>query len=233
MRNATFDELVEQTRSESKLSTHSSRGIENREYIQQVVKRTYELLWDDYDWEHLRIHREDAKVTLYAGQRLYDFPVNIDINGITQAWVKFGNAWVKPRYGIDYTHMTMIDAENNVRADPVTNWMVRDQNQFEVWPLPASNGNLMAFEGKKKFVQLVESTDRAELDAMCIVLTAASEILMGNNQKDGEIKKKLADARIMKLRARTSSDRRVIVGGSDPHQNEYQRWPRIRAVYNR
>lgn len=232
MIGATLDELVDQLRAETKMSTHSSRGLENREYLTQIIQRTYEVLWDDYDWEHLQVKREDATVAMAAGQRYYDYPDNMAMTGINEVWHKVGNAWMRLEYGIDYSHYSQFDPEQNVRADPVLRWQVRDNDQFEVWPLPQSNTTIIAFDGKKKFVPLVNPTDRAQIDTLCIVLSAAAEILMGMNSKEAETKGKLASSRILKMKARTSK-KRTIMGSGDPHSNRNQQFPRVRAVYAR
>lgn len=233
MRGTTYDGLVELLRAECRASTNASRGLENKEYLQQVLNRVYETLWDEYDWEFLQIKREEATVTLQAGQRYYSLPENVDVDTINKAWHNYGNVWIPIEYGIDYSHIGQMNPDLNVRADPVTNWDMRGDNEIEVWPVPASNGNKIAFVGKKKFVRMVNPTDVCELDDVMIVLFAATEILAAMGNKDAEIKSKLAVNRLNKIKGRTASKRRIIVGGGSAKANPYLGYPRIRVVYGR
>jgi hypothetical protein len=231
MRNTTLDELVEQLRAECRLSTDSSRGVESRSMLVQVINRTYEVLFDDYDWSFLKLKREDCFKQLYAGQRYYNCPVESDVDSLTRAWINYGNVWVPLEYGIDFSHYSQMDSEQDQRADPAQCWVVRDDGQFEVWPIPASNDNRIGFEGKRKFSRLSAGSDRCVLDDSLVVLFAAAEILAGNKQPDAPMKLQMAQARLAKLRASAAGQSRSTVGRGD-RQDDIRGWPRIRAVWN-
>lgn len=233
MRGKTLDNLIEAVRAECRLSTDNSRGLENREYLTQVIRRNYEVLWGEYDWPHLAVHREDCYITLQSGQRYYDLPANVDVETIKNAYTNFGNVWIPLTYGIDLSTYNLINSEADFRADPVSRWMIRDENQIEVWPIPASNGNKVGISAKRAFVPLTAGSDRVELDDILIILFTSAEILAANKAEDAKKKEQMASARLLKLRARINSHSRVIVGGVDPLNNRGAGWPRIRAVYAR
>jgi hypothetical protein len=107
-------------------------------------------------------------------------------------------------------------------------WQIHDGNQFEVWPLPASNGALVRFSGRRKITPLVGDDDRCDLDDQLVVLYAAAEVEAKKSQKDADLKLAAAKARLLTLRARTSDRRRVRMGMGES-QEDGRGWPRIRA----
>lgn len=234
MRGKTLDQLIEAVRAESRLSTANSRGLENRENVAQVIRRNYELLYGDYDWPHLAIHREDCFVTIQAGQRYYDYPSDIDIETITGVFTNYGDAWVPLAYGVTLATYNVIDSEADQRCDPAQRWQIRDDRQFEVWPIPATNGSLIGFEGRLKFAPLNRGSDRCLIDSSLIELFCAAELLEAVGAKDAQTKRSLASARLLKLRARTSGNGRCIVGGTDPlNSQQSPGGTGLRVVYAR
>lgn len=232
MRGTTLDQLVEQLRAECRLSTDSSRGVENRSWLVQILNRTYEVLWDDYEWEFLHIKREDAKKALQAGQRYYDIPSDMEVDQATNCWINYGNVWLPLQYGIDYSCYSQLDPDKGMRADPAQRWCIRNDGQFEIWPMPASdNTQQVAFEGRRKFKRLAANSDRCLLDDALVVLFAAAEILKGNKQPDADSKLTMAQARLAKVRAKAADRKRVRIGMGSPADAQ-RGYPRIRAVYN-
>lgn len=230
----TFQEVVQMVRNESRLSTNTSRGIDHLDHIKQLVRRHYLTLAEDYDWPHLRIKKEssEGRKVLAAGQRYYNFPVNLNPLKIERAVVKFGNQWLPVEYGINYTDQySAMDPDSNQRTDPVTNWTFYTDAMFEVWPLPASNGvangnNEIAFEGQKNVELLVADTNRLDMDDMLISLMCSSEILAANDQKTAaEVKGQAAMARLGRLRANLR-DRTRYAMGLGQVRNSAHMWPR-------
>jgi hypothetical protein len=212
MRNTTLDEMVEQLRAECRLSTDSSRGMESRPHLIQVLNRVYETMWNDYDWDFLKVTREDSQKNINAGQRYYDAPTIMDVDQINEAWVRWGGNWRKLDYGIGYEQYNQHDSSLDVRQDPACRWEVRDNRQIELWPIPASGGSIMAFEGQRRFARLAAGEDRCLLDDTLIVLFSAADILQGNKQEDAKAKSTMAQARLAKLRASATGKSRTTVG---------------------
>lgn len=230
---ATWGEVIEATRNEARLSSNTSRGLDHLEHIKAITKRIYKTLAEDYDWRHLELKRDSSvsRKVLQAGSRYYDYPAAVNPQKIEKVWVKWGSVWHELDYGISYERRTEMDPDNDQRADPATHWQAYGGTQFEVWPLPASNGvadgsNEVAFEGQKIVTDLTATTDRLDMDDHLIVLMAATEILAGNGQdKAAQVKAAAANARLERLRANTGSGLRVRMGLGRVNASG-DRWPR-------
>lgn len=215
-------------RDECGTSSNSSRGTDNLAYLQRLIARTYEFLVDEYDWSFLRIDNDEATKELEAGERYYDFPVAMDMKDAIHADHFYGNVWVPLDYGIDMSDYTAMNPETNQRADPAIKWQVKNERQFEVWPMPASTGNLVRFRGRRLPERLTADDSRADMDDQLIVLYAAAEVLSKKGQKDAELKLAAAKQRMMQMKAAYSSKLKVRIGMAerlDPQRG----WPRIRA----
>lgn len=231
MRFSTFSQVVEEVRLESKISTNPSRGIDNREYIEQIVKRNYEFLWDSYEWEHLNIKHTEAKIALQAGQNIYSFPSNIDLTSVSKVYASVGVQWIPVEYGITLADYSQINPTLGMRADPVQKWEARSMDSFEVYPMPASNVESIGFDAKEKYTVPVQGTDIIRMDALCIILLSSAEIMAGNNAKEAQLKLKMAQDRIDKFKARTASKTRFRIGL--PQANSGNPPKQIRVAYAR
>jgi hypothetical protein len=96
-------------------------------------------------------------------------------------------------------------------------WDYKDisEKQFEVHPIPNTDGGYMRFSGTRNLNPLVADTDKCTLDADLIVLFAAVEILGPRNDKEAERKLKLANAHLVSLRGlyQSTGDGRYVLGG--------------------
>jgi hypothetical protein len=223
MLRKTLAEIVEVVRSEAKLSTNTSRGIDHGDYIRTLIRTTHESLAEDYEWPHLRLRRGDSFKTLAAGQRYYDFPVNLNVQFIEGAYVQWGASWLPLVYGITAENYTSLDSDDDQRADPVQAWEWYSNdglNQFEVWPIPAQNDVVIAFEGRRAINPLVEENDRADIDHLVIAYTVAAEILADNGKKESAaLKIDKATSRLNRLmaNARGATPQGFVMGGNDPN----------------
>lgn len=200
-RGTQLQTLTEMLQDECRLSSATSRGVDHRTYLQRLIKRVQEELYDEFDWPFmkLRLTSAEAGKSMEAGSRYYDFPTSLNPERITQAWHKNGGIWVKLTRGIDPSHYSAMDPETDVRGDPVQRWDWYGEDQFEVWPLPASDDDEVRFEGRKKLTALSSEAATADLDDILIVLFCAAEVLAPNNQKDAEIKLQKAQRRLANL----------------------------------
>lgn len=214
-RNVTLNELTRQVRAECRLSTGASRGLDDLENIQQLIKRVQETLYDDYDWPFMRIDKTSATKVLSAGQRYYDVPVTMNIERAFSVWHNQGaNVWMELPQGISMAEYSQQDSDNNNRADPALKWDILNETQIEIWPLPASDGGLIRFDGLKKLTPMVTVEDRCDLDDKLIVLFVSAEILAGTKQADAQLKLELANRRLAKMQGRLVSKKRLFMGGA-------------------
>lgn len=216
MRNVTLNELVEQVRAECRLSTNQSRGLDDISNIVQMIKRIQETLYDEFDWPFMRIDKTEATKTLSAGQRYYDFPVNMNMERAFSLWTNSTSVWTELPQGISLADYSQINSDDNMRADPPLKWDIINETQYEIWPLPASNGSQVRFDGMKKLTVLVDMEARADLDDKMIVLYVAAEILAANKQPDAQVKLEHAQRRKATLQGRLVSKKRLFMGGQPP-----------------
>lgn len=185
----TLQTLIEMTRDEARLSSNTSSSTDHFNHVQRVVKRHYNMLCGMSGWSHLQIYREDAGIVTQAGQRYYDFPAKLNPLTIKEVWLHWGNIWIPVNYGIELSHYTAKDSDNNGRSSPIERWMMRDANQFEVWPMPNRSGDEVRFVGEKIPEQLINLDSRADMDDDLVALFAAGELLIENGSKDsGQLK---------------------------------------------
>lgn len=224
-RGTTLGELILMLRAEIGDATSASLGQNNLPHLQQTLRRTQEFLWQDFSWPHLRVYREEI---LQAGQRYYSFPADLDFDRVENAQVRYDEDWRPVVYGIEHQHYNAMDPELNDREDPVLRWQAHEGDQYEVWPLPATNGLRLRFEGIKKLAPLLAEQDRAELDDNLIVLFAAAEILSRRQSADAKAKENLATRLYSRLRGHQTSKTKMIVmgGGFDPNQRASIQRPR-------
>lgn len=216
----TLGEVIQAVRAECGLSTNTSRGIDHLDNIRQLIRRHQQTLAEDFDWQHLEIRRESdlSRKLLQAGSRYYDFPAALNPLKISGAWVRSGSLWVEMNYGINYRSHDAYNPDTDERSDPPTHWGFIGAEQFEVWPLPSTNGvangdNELGFTGQKKLEALTEDSSRLDLDDILIILMVSTEILAG--QKRGEaaaIKGDAAMARLARMRGNLSSKTRYVMG---------------------
>lgn len=216
---ATLRSIITAVRSEASLSTSTSRGVDHREHIVQLIKRNYETLAEDFDWEHLKLLKDAsiARKSMAAGQRVYDFPTAVNLQKITGAWVKWGGVWAKLDYGVGFENYSAYDSDDtDIRADPVRSWQFYGHNQFEIWPIPAttgaSEGYQVAFEGQKAIEALTTDDSRLDMDDHLITLMVAAEILNETDPKRAAVKQNAANARLLRTRGNMSGRTRVAFG---------------------
>jgi hypothetical protein len=225
----TLEQLVEMTLDAVGASSATSRNNDYRQYVIRQIQRVYETLCDDFDWTFLRVSNDEAMKEVEAGERYYDFPVAMDMRNVVECWYFYNSVWVPLTYGIGPEQYTAMNPELNQRADPAIRWRDSSERQFEIWPLPASNGNIVMFRGRRLPTPLTSDTARADMDDQLIVLYTAAEILAKSNQKDAELKLAAANARKIRMRALYSDKNKVRMGMGQSWEQDQRGWPRIRA----
>lgn len=209
-RGTQLRELVIQLRHELQQSANPAHGVNTVDSHKYKLNATQEFLWNDFAWSY---KNGPFDVETQAGERLYDLPC--DQGSIRRVEVKWGNVWHPVAWGIGGRELSSIDSELDERTDPITKLDIRDEGQFEVWPLPATDGNTIRFYGRASYAKLVNDADRAVLDDRLIVLFTAA-----NLAPKEQYQRKLAEAntyyRTMKKRGRIPSRGFVLGGGSGP-----------------
>ena len=184
-RRTTLGTLVTMLRSETFTSVNSAHGVSQESTMKHLLARVQEDLWDEFEWPHLRVFEDKA---LQAGQRYYDYPTGVRFDRIKAVWVRNGSQWVPLRRGIGPDQYSIYDSDDTAaRSDPARNWDFyagAAADQFEIWPMPATNADATTREGYVRFAAirelapLVSESDRADLDDRLIVLGAAVDMLV-------------------------------------------------------
>lgn len=222
MRGQTLLELLSDLKAECGYSQNAAHGVNNRESLVQVLKRTQRRLWGDWDWMHMRVSRD---MPINAGQRYYNCPDDLPYERIDAAEVKFGGIWLPLRFGVDERQYSIFDPRQNERSWPVQRWDIAEdpadtvgtpdnRGMIEIWPLPSDSGVVggtlegnIRFTGIRFLRPFAADADRCDLDGDLIVLFAAGEILSRDRKADAQMKMQAGQSLYMKLRGNQEKNR--------------------------
>jgi hypothetical protein len=212
-RGITLGELITDLRHETNTSADPALGIQSRDKYAHVLKRAQETLWLEHDWQHLKVTRF---VTMAAGQRYYDWPSDLAPDRIDRVEFREETTsnWRPVDRYITTEDLNLHDSDTGVRQDGVKKWdLNEDGAQFEVWPIPESNGTntgasksyILRFHGVRNLNPLLnDNDDTCDLDSNLIVLSAAVTLLAATDSKAAEEKAASAGRLLKRLKANSS-----------------------------
>jgi hypothetical protein len=217
-RGTSLGQLIDDLRAEVGHSLQPNLGKATRDVIINQIQRVQRRLWDDYSWPFLRVKRD---LTISAGQRYYDLPSDVVFERIERVETKHGDVWTKLTYGIGSDQYNQHDSDNGVRSSPIRRFDNHENNQIELWPVPANNSEAdgagsVRIYGIKNLSALIADSDTADLDDQLIVLYAAAEILARQKQADAQNKLAQAQAHYSRLKARTAKTETFVISGGEP-----------------
>lgn len=218
-RGTQLSALVDMLRAEIGASTNVAMGVNALPQLKQTLNRTQQRLWAEFDWPFAYIERDEPMVN---GERYYAFDNDIDFDRIVCAHVKWSDTWRSMEYGIGPGEYNRSDPEDNEKEDPVTNWRHYEGNQFEVWPVPASNDSVIRFKAIKKLPNMVNDSDVALLDDNLIVLFAAAEFLAKAKSEDAAAKLQSAQALYVTLKGNGIKTGVFTLGGGIPSGKDWK-----------
>lgn len=225
--------LVDMLRKEVGDATNAALGANAVDHYKQTLSRIQQQLFDEHDWPFKKIKRD---IQLQAGVRYYAFPDDLDSDRINMVQHRNGAQWCKVDFGICEEQYNQIDSDADDRNDVIQRWDFHEDDEFEVWPIPATTGQTLPgvernlrMRGTKKLNPLVSESDRAELDDILIVMTAAAEILTRRKAADAKDKSATAARRMVTLKAAFSKKNTFQIGGGDDYEDEKN--PRILVAY--
>lgn len=195
-------------RAELGRSTSVAVGVDDAEILKDVIRRTQETLYEDFDWPFLR--EMFPAITLNAGQRYYDIPAAFNYDRIEDAAIRISGRPVPFYRGIDFENYTTFDSDAGVRAAPAQRWDIRwtgTKEQIEIWPIPVDSSNAMQFKGIRKLRDLTADDDVTDLDDNLIVLFSAAELLARQKSEDANIKLKAGQQLYSRLKGRSAAAR--------------------------
>jgi hypothetical protein len=242
-RGATLEQMLYDLRGEVGQSTNPAVSRSTRGRFITIINRIQKRLWYDYDWPFLEITKD---VQLQAGSRYYDFPDLIDMDRAIKLQTRWGGEWLKMGFGIEGKHYSQYNSDGGVgveeRLDPAWRWKYyleddSDDPQFEVWPMPASNGVESTLEGYvrvtgiRKLNPLVNDADVCLLDSDMIVLYAASEILARRRVADAQAKLENANSIYNRLKGKATPAEPFKIGGDADENSCGRRQIELRVAY--
>lgn len=221
----TLETMVRDLRYETRRSANPNIGKDELPALKRILYRTQFFLYWDYDWPFLKVRRD---ITMAQDQRYYDFPDDMDFERIYQARSNGFNTWNLITRGITMEDYNIYDSDNGDTGTPVRKWDIIDAGsgeQMEVHPMPAEDGEIVRLDGFKKLGALTEDADVCTLDDNLIVLFAAANVLVG--QDNNLAKELLAQANKLYLKMRAGAARRnggyFVLGGEmrgDPYKDQ-------------
>lgn len=193
--------LLAQLRAETGRSQDVSVGIPEADNLKELLSRTQETLYDEYEWPHLTVQRS---VALAPGQRYYDLPSDLNFDRIHDVKLRYNTVYVELDRGIEFEDYSIFDSNASTpeRSFPTLKWDIRDTGsgeQLEFWPITNQTATVYFF-GTKALSDLIQESDRADLDDRLIVLFAAAELLSRQKSNDAKVKLSLAERRLATLR---------------------------------
>lgn len=206
--------LVEMLREEVNRATSVAVGNDDLSGLQNKLRRTQEVLYDEYDWPFLR--QVFPAKQLNAGQRYYDFPVGLNPDRIDDndaadgpgVVVWYSNLPMPIQRGIGFNEYAIYNSDNGVRQEPALAWDVRwtgTSEQIEIWPLPVTQTATLQFKGVRQLRPLIKDSDVCDLDDQLIVLFAAAELLGRQQSASAGDVAQLAKARLARVKGRAKS----------------------------
>jgi len=145
---------------------------------------------------------------LNASEQYYDFPTSLNLERVEEAHVWYGMLPRAIDRGIGMAEYAVYNSGIGVTSEPVQRWDVRwtgTREQFEVWPIPASNTQSIQFTGIRNLRPLIADSDVADLDDLMIVLTVAAEILAAQENANAQAVASLAQERFKRMKGRSQS----------------------------
>lgn len=208
--------LVQMVREECGRSSSVGVGVDDLPGIKTKIKRTQEMLYEDWDWPHMRQFFD--REAMSAGERYYDPSDGVNFERIEEMWVWYSGIAhdLTKSKGISLSDYSIHDSENDERSEPCLKWDVRwtgTREQIEFWPIPSTNDQEWQIVGIRQLRALVADADVADLDDQLIALTVAAELLAAKDSKSATIVSGFATKRLNDLKVRpVATAKRIRVG---------------------
>ena len=224
-RGRTLGDMLFDLRAEISAATDSTIGQSENPALMVLLRRTQELLVQDYDWPHLQ--GQWFNVTLAAGQRYYDFPAGLQYERAASASVLWAGIWQPMTFGFEPLVYNTFNSDKNERCDPALRWRVYNDTQFEVWPLPATSCT-MRIVGSRSIGSFNQASDACVIDGTMVVLFAAAERLAGKPR--GKALETIAARYLANAKARSNNAMPSFRPGSNHEDRQKPREITVRVA---
>lgn len=229
-RGTTFGEVITMFREETGRATSSALGQNEIGAIKGKLRRTYRWLHADFNWPHLMIRRDK---TVSAGERYFTLPADLDIERVTprvEVKDEADGQWYPLEYGIDAANYNFTDSDLDERDDWPARWQIYENDQIEIWPIPATEHTLR-FHGFSRPKPLVNENEVLDLDDDLVVLYAVQRQLLRDKSADAQDYAQMARALYLKLKGRGIKSAPINMASSDDRNQGRDRYPGIQIPY--
>lgn len=137
----------------------ATKGRFTDQVIARALNRVQNVLWHSYEWP---FRLRQWHVPLQKGQRTYELPEQVDVDGVSEILVRWNDNYLPVSYGYSNVLWNAYDANANKdvppnttqpviqsdESDPVQYYRLhepvegRTRTLLEVWPTPATNGTI-------------------------------------------------------------------------------------------
>ena len=224
----TLAQVLEKACFEVGLSAQAALNQDVRARLKSYIVDEQERLLDEYDWPDFK-GTTDSKwfdVEMAAGQRYYDWPSGMDPNTITGVAYQYSGVWNPLPRGITLADYTAFNSDDDVRVDPPIKWDWHTGDQFEVWPMPASDAlTSVRFEARQLVTAPVAESAVLVLDHIILAKFAAASYYRAQTDETGESRRLAAERyaegmrRLATLKVRKGKGTRInlAAAGQTPH----------------
>lgn len=205
-RNTQLIQLIQMVREEVNRSASVAVGVDDQPLIRQKLQRTQEFFYDEFTWPFLR--QVFPLKQLNQGEQYYDFPTSLNLERVEGAHVWYGLLPQPLDRGIGMEQYAVYNSNLGITSEPALRWDVRwtgQKEQFEIWPIPASQTQQIQFTGIRDLRPLVSDSDVADLDDRMIVLAVAAEILAAQGNANASSIGALAMERFLRMKGRANA----------------------------
>lgn len=166
-------------------------GVVNSPLIDSMINSAQRQLYQQFDW--LQMRGVEERLT-GADQQFYDYPADCDIEQINGIWIKWGGRFYPLTEGIAFS-----DRGFTVGGPPQK---YERRAQYELWPVPSTNGYTIRIEYIRTLALLVNSSDRTSLPSEIVYLHALANAKMHYRQPDAATYSTQLDMLLERLKAK-------------------------------
>lgn len=185
----TLANMVTMLRAELRDSIASGHQPDWQPMLREALRSAQDTLWLTEDWPHLKI--KDASFSTAGTTRFYSMSgTALGQSSLRQVDVRWQGKRTPLAYGIDTSHYDQLNPSLAGDArDPAQRYdfaFVGGETVLELWPVPATNTQVVLLSGQAALGAFNEDHHTCTLDDRLIVLHAKADLLAARGAKDAE-----------------------------------------------
>lgn len=166
-------------------------GVVNSPLIDSMINSAQTQLYEQFDWLEMRKVEER---TTGASQQFYDYPADCNVERIQGIWLKWSGKYHPLTEGISFSD------RGYTPGGPPQKYERREQ--YELWPVPSTNGYTIRIEYIKTLPRLVLTSDRTSLPSELVYLHALANAKLHYRQPDAATYSAQLDNLLLQLKSK-------------------------------